>query len=711
MFRSEPLGVDDNLFQRGHLLVRRVSGRRGVPAFVLLLSLVPMFLFGPDRGYFYKPIPLSGHPKSGDRRMQEHDHFMRHHMAVAANLAAEHNFLGFYYRTLTSDGKLTYRVYNRFPVGGHLLIKLVILPFSDDLSARLHAARLLMLALFAGAALLAYLSLSRLTSSRLAAFGATLLSFASWQAASYSDTVMVDGIVSLFGMMLALHGIAVFCAPSATDGERGRSVPVGGNPGLGQLSVKTCAALLLGWHVYGLVLPFAGLGLAGALGGRGGGIDWRRVRCHLTLGIVALIFGVTVLGCNLARESLTLEETPLLELPSMNSMLMRTGIYRFADSGDPTWGWTVEELVEQFRRVGMASAPYALTMFLPPTALVTLGVAVSLATVGLLGLRSAPHRLPLAALALAGVCWSLLMFDSVKRHPNEALFYVGIPLVFFSLVLRRLCAFTARPSQTRVAAGVVGVTLAGFVVSHWAVAEVKRTSQDVEMEKALIADIHAIRPWIKNKVVYIPLSPLPISSDILETRLTYYYLIDSVILVKDRGFADFVVLPPGLGSADSLTPENRFIFLYRPSTYNAALDTALRATRARYEHATQTGTPVMESDYDVYRLGNALLYVGEEQACTSARSPLFFLHIYPVHLDDLPHIRRRYGFDNRDFGRDPFWQRGETCYAVVELPGYEIARISTGQYVRNPDGSFHALWEAHHAPPLADGRNAHRSSP
>lgn len=418
-----------------------------------------------------------------------------------------------------------------------------------------------------------------------------------------------------------------------------------------------------------------------------------------------------MLGCNLARESLALEEMSLLNLPSMDSMLGKTGIYRFADSGDWTWGWTVERLLEQFRRVGMASTPFALTMFLPPTVLVTLGVVVSLFTVGLLCLRSAPHRLPLAALALAGFCWALLMVNALRRHPHESLFYVGIPLVFFSLVLRRLCAFVARLGQTWVATGIVGVALAGFVVSNWAVAEVKRKSQDVEMEKAFIADMHAIRPWVRNKVVYVPLSSLPISSDILATRLIYYYLIGSVILVKDRGFADFVVLPPGLGSADSLTPENRFIFLYRPSTYNAALDTALRAARARYEQATQTGTPVMESDYDVYRLGNALLYVGEEQACTSAGSPLFFLHIYSVHLDDLPHIRRRYGFDNRDFGRDPFWQRGETCYAVVELPGYEIARISTGQYVRNPDGSFHTLWEAHYAPPLADGGNAHRSLP
>lgn len=126
-----------------------------------------------------------------------------------------------------------------------------------------------MLAFFVGAALLAYLSLSRLTSSRSAAFGATLISFASWQALLYSDMVTTDAVVDLFGMMLVLHGMAVFCTPSAADGERGRSVAVRGSPGLGQLLVKTCAALVLGWHVYGLVLPFVGLGLAGAIRGKG----------------------------------------------------------------------------------------------------------------------------------------------------------------------------------------------------------------------------------------------------------------------------------------------------------------------------------------------------------------------------------------------------------------------------------------------------------
>lgn len=60
-------------------------------------------------------------------------------MRVARNLDAKHNFLGFYHLKLTLDGDLTSDVYNRFPVGGYVLIKLATLPFSDDLAASLRA--------------------------------------------------------------------------------------------------------------------------------------------------------------------------------------------------------------------------------------------------------------------------------------------------------------------------------------------------------------------------------------------------------------------------------------------------------------------------------------------------------------------------------------------------------------------------------------------
>ncbi len=69
----------------------------------------------------------------------------------------------------------------------------------------------------------------------------------------------------------------------------------------------------------------------------------------------------------------------------------------------------------------------------------------------------------------------------------------------------------------------------------------------------------------------------------------------------------------------------------------------------------------------------------------------FFLHLVPSDMTDLPSERVRYGFDNLDFGfADYGVVMEETCLAMVTLPGYDIDRIRTGQYVPGEG----RIWEA-----------------
>ena len=86
-------------------------------------------------------------------------------------------------------------------------------------------------------------------------------------------------------------------------------------------------------------------------------------------------------------------------------------------------------------------------------------------------------------------------------------------------------------------------------------------------------------------------------------------------------------------------------------------------------------------DWDVYLVGNSLIYK-KEQCTPKDTEPAFFLHLYPVDMNDLPSHRKQYGFDNLDFAfrdhRLPI--KGEVCTAVRELPDYGIATIHTGQY-------------------------------
>ena len=87
----------------------RFAHAGGWSLLLLLLALATMFVSGHDRGFFYRP--------------GEHNAVTANHLAVAANLSPEHGFLGFYRQHLSRDGETSsYEVYNRFPLGGHLLI-------------------------------------------------------------------------------------------------------------------------------------------------------------------------------------------------------------------------------------------------------------------------------------------------------------------------------------------------------------------------------------------------------------------------------------------------------------------------------------------------------------------------------------------------------------------------------------------------------------
>ena len=110
--------------------------------------------------------------------------------------------------------------------------------------------------------------------------------------------------------------------------------------------------------------------------------------------------------------------------------------------------------------------------------------------------------------------------------------------------------------------------------------------------------------------------------------------------------------------------------------------------------------PAIRSDFDVYYEDGRLLYTGGECGGEDVAHP-FLLHVFPEDDDDLPAAHRQHGFHNLDFRFDArrlpldFHFGGLSlpndvkCIALVELPGYEVARIRTGQYV--PDGPV--LWE------------------
>ena len=473
--------------------VRRIRG--GLPLLLLLLALATMFPVGDHQGALYRPFT-------------PHNWNSAKNLTLAEHLSAEHGFLMFFrlsaWRSDEAGKPLPLGFYNRFPVGGFALLKLAMLPFGDDLSAKILAARTLMTALFAGAAVLAFLALRRLVGGPWAALAATGLAFSSHHCLHYRDMVSNEGVMDLFAVMLVWHGMVVFV-------QEGRFRP---------LLAKTCAALLLGWHVYALLLPFIALGLGVELARAAApGHPFRQARAmavacvrsrHARLGFVALLLGLSVLSLQFANERSAESAriggpASLAELPSYRSMLRRTGqdpVFKDRHSDFPGWP---SFLSQQLHGVGAMFVPYAwpgyadalsasMTNFRAPTqprfspnlqAMPALGAVGAVgAALCLAGVWFSRHRILLGSLALAGFCWALPMRHGVSVTTDfEHLFHIGIPLVLFALALRRVGELWGE----RPAAGVAVAALLVFVASGL---QMGRTGWDADAAR-LQAEVHS----------------------------------------------------------------------------------------------------------------------------------------------------------------------------------------------------------------------------
>ena len=597
-------------------------------------------------------------------------------MAWVENISPQHGFTGIRTRVQTRDG-ISYRAYHRRPVVGPLLIKLATLPFPDDAVRRINAARALVLAFFAGAAALGWMALRRLGVDDWIALAAVLLAFSSSHALWYADLLATEAFVQQFAVMLAFHGLAVFAA-------EGR---------FGQLLAKTCAALLLGWHVFALVGPLALWCLGGALRRR----DWRSARRYFALGAVALLFGSAVLGVNIARERSLFGDTPVAELPSVASALARTGI-------DPQPRQRIDWdrfPAQQLHSFVLATAPSAVSQFagrqlggaaqhvwagLPGFAIG--GAALLLTTIALLLRRPSPPRHPrrpntshareLLALALAGSVWAIVMRHQtqVSSHSFDALLHLGVPLVFFSLTLPALAPAPAARRWLGLGATLVFALSAALSARAW------HDPAGVERVRTLAADADAALAFAQGKRI---LKPPGLS------YLMRRYLLRGTVEVPWTdfdlwGLAEFALddkLAPGGTPVPTLTPHNRLRFLYRRQDYEEALQRYAALAAARAPEA-------VSATWNVHYLANEgfgddLLYVRADcpPSFDHNTEPRFFLHVHPVDPDVLhKHRRKQATFDSLDFDPHWLWRAANRCTARVRLPDYPIAMIRTGQFSR-----------------------------
>lgn len=683
------LGERQRRWQRSLALFTgaRSSFKAGaLPAILLIATLSTVFLFDRDLGHFGR----GGHPAW----------LMSQHLAQAANLSPKHRFLLFVDRTYDVDGDVSHVAYARWPIGSYVLVKLALLLSGDDLATGIYAARVVVLLLFAGTCVFAYLALARLT-DRWIALAATLLGFSSHTMLQYSDVFAPDVVPALFGLMLTFHGMVVFV-------QQGR---------FAQLLVKSSIALMLCWHVYAVLLPFIVLSivreLVGATRTRDGFVVALR-RCgdvllaspYVKLGVYAAGLGVLILATSLANEYVAYgAKIPLIELPLLNSAIYRTGFDEGFNEGIDHWlAW--EHFVEmQLHHVAaLALSSYFISMDIDDLLLDgsrLYGVGMVILAYSLVGLAFVRDRVLFASLLISGILWALALRAHIAAHGFQSIFYVGVVLVALS--------FVGNWSSRLFTRACVPLAMLLFVLAS---AEGARTSEGTgrgELEDEVLQDFQAIREVVDQGSVFVPAeqadsnyggAPFALSyfmsGSILEYGGDYSLGAPKDIVVTRLDLADYLLARRREDVAALVTPHNKHFFLYdRTCVPNASA--TLRAWGCNAD-AFAPFTPSSSSTgpgWDVH-FGDGRIVL-ERDECLDVETPIF-VHYKPVDRADVGAF---------DVPNPRTKARGGRCRAVAAIPDFKFEHLRVGQGSWSAESKvyyFHGPSKEHEPSPAALGQ-------
>ncbi len=393
---------------------------------------------------------------------------------------------------------------------------------------------------------------------------------------------------------------------------------------------------------------------------------------------------------NLGTEYVALNgegEAPLVELPTVKSMLRRAGIGAdsYLSSHARLLDWQ-PFLTGQISRIGGASIPYFLVQllgykFTPDyyTNVYTLSLGAIVFAVGLLGLFFLRHKLLTATALLAGWDWAIPLRGSAGIHSYETLYHSSIPLVCFSLVLLGI----RRLSHGRLMAAPVVAATGVFVLSSIQMGRVDQDAAASELREAVIADFERIQEIVPSghSVFLMGSENRDIAVSTLfggAAHMADYYLAGRTI--ESGGYQyDFLVTRQRIDIPALVTPKNRHLFLYHGIRHHELMDAIVSSIESKYETIV-SGKPADHGVFDLYSSTreNTLTYVREPCSLTDMNQT-FFLHIIPEDVHDVPLHSRRFGFVNYDFSFNQSGARFDgKCLATIRLPDYAIAGIRTG---------------------------------
>ncbi len=344
------------------------------------------------------------------------------------------------------------------------------------------------------------------------------------------------------------------------------------------------------------------------------------------------------------------------------------------ESGSPEWFPSVP-----FSVPGLSGPELSVSLVLLLMVAVASTIVVRLAR----RLLAERHRMLVATLALSGFFWALPMLHntSLPNHAYEALFYVGVPLVFYSLLLLYVRKRWGRGPVV----GLAVAALLAFVVSAFQMDRRRGPdAQAADLQRATLAEFGTIRETTRGKVVLVLGSVEPERSwqalhpHYVVGYVLRYYLAGGVLthfpdMEAAARTADFIVSPDRVESDALLTPGNEQVFLYD----SAGTDDLVELYRATYRQVV-SGEPAARSHFDVYLSDGRLFHVREPCVREDVGYRINVV-VVPEDPKDLPRGYRRDSEKLLSFFPNSGVRFDGKCMAILRLPDYPISVLRTGQ--------------------------------
>ncbi|MBK8618693.1 MAG: hypothetical protein IPN96_16615 [Anaerolineales bacterium] len=514
------------------ILLSTIKSYAGNNSLQILCYVVILIIAATTFIFQSKVIGLEG--GYDDQQPNHHGWVTANTLAIISKATPENYFVGYALASRDDQNNFHYEYFDRYPVFFSAVFNR-ILSLSDTLAEKLHLARQVMDFIFLGTLILAFLIVDKLINNKPLSLAIALLVFSNPYLLWYKDMVHFDQ-PALFGFLLLIYALALY----KFDGVKtllyvSTFIAIGLGRGYASYSILM---LWLAFEAF-MILKIKGVDIKEKV---------RSIFRHpaFLLVVLAIAWGGSLLTYNV-----------IIEAHTRNVSIVQTSILqsaRYRLSLNPKFNQENEDVINfpsfvesQVNRIIQWSFPvkempmgYAGNLFLLGIMIAAIGITI--------WKQTADRRMIYLILTLSGFVWLFPLRNLAAFHDYTAMYYIGIPLVFF------ISIFTTLNSSKIVSTLLL---IAGLAIYISNVVQTRDWHENnAGQADAYVYDLDHILEKIDGKgnnvnmAEVIPYGPFPPG---------FYF---SEQYLSSKNAADYIVSRNRNLLPNNLTPDNKIIFLF-----------------------------------------------------------------------------------------------------------------------------------------------------